>query len=80
MLSAPPLPVFAATGAVLKDPAMFEQADSKDDAQSVIQVWSYDPGVIGADGVDGYSLYLSLKDVSDPRVQGELEDMMKEMK
>lgn len=77
MLSAPPLPVFAATGAVLKDPAMFEQADSKDDARSKIEVWSYDPVVIGGNGVDGYSLYLSLKDVSDPRVQGELEDMMK---
>ena len=36
--------------------------------------------VIGADGVDGYSLYLSLKDVNDPRVQGELEDMMEKMK
>ena len=80
MLSAPTIPVFAATGAVLKDPAVFEPADSKDDARSVIQVWSYDPTVIGGDGVDGYSLYLSLKDVNDPRVQGELEDMMKEMK
>ena len=80
MLSAPPTPVFAATGAALRDSAVFEQADSKDDARSVIQVWSYDPGVIGADGVDGYSLYLSLKDVNDPRVQGELEDMMEKMK
>lgn len=76
MLSAPLIPVFAATGALLKDSGMFAPADSKDDAQSVIQVWSYDPGVIGADGVDGYSLYLSLKDANDPRVQGELEDMM----
>ena len=80
MLSAPPLPVFAATGALLKDSGMFAPADSKDGAQSVIQVWSYDPVVIGGDGVDGYSLYLSLKDANDPRVQGELADMMKEMK
>ena len=79
MLSAPPIPVFAATGAALRDSAVFEQADSKDDARSVIQVWSYDPGVIGADGVDGYSLYLSLKDANDPRVQGELEDMMESL-
>ena len=80
MLSAPPVPVFAATGAALKDPAVFEQADSKDDAKSEIQVWSYDPGVIGDDGVDGYSLYLSLKDENDPRVRGEIEDMMEKMK
>ena len=80
MLSAPTIPVFAATGAALDDPAAFERADSKDEARSAIQVWCYDPGVIGADGVDGYSLYLSLKDVNDPRVQGELEEMMEKMK
>jgi len=71
MLSAPSIPVFAATGAALRDPAVFEQADSKDEARSVIQVWSYDPGVIGRDGVDGSSLFLSLMDVHDPRVHGE---------
>ena len=79
MLSAPPIPVFAATGAVLKDSAAFALADSKDDARSVIEVWSYDPGVIGTDGVDGCSLYLSLMGVNDPRVRGELEDMMEKM-
>ena len=79
MLSAPTNPVFAATGKALRDPSVFEQADSKDDAQSEIEVWSYDPAVIGCDGIDGYSLYLSLKDVNDPRVQGELEDMMEKM-
>ena len=79
MLSAPPIPVFAATGAVLKNRAEFEAADSTDDAKSRIEVWSYDPGVIGADGVDGYSLYLSLKGEEDPRVQGELEDMMEDL-
>ena len=79
MLSAPPIPVFAATAALLKDSAAFALADSKDDARSRVEVWGYDPGVIGADGVDGYSLFLSLKDANDPRVQGELEDMMEKM-
>jgi len=77
MLSAPTIPVFAATAAALRDPAAFEQADSKDESRSVIQVWSYDPGVIGGVGVDACSLFLSLKGVADPRVQGELEDMMR---
>ena len=80
MLSAPTLPVFAATRAALKDPAVFEPADSKDDAESSVEVWGYDPTVIGADGVDAYSLYLSLKDANDPRVEGELEDMMENLK
>lgn len=80
MLSAPPIPVFAATSALLKNQAEFEAADSMDDARSKVEIWCYDPGIIGADGVDGYSLYLSLKDESDPRVQGELEDMIEDLK
>jgi len=43
-----------------------------------IQVWSYDPGLCEADNtVDPLSLYLSLKDDGDERVEGALEEMMK---
>lgn len=80
MLSAPSLPVYAATNAILKNSSVFEPAESKDDAASELEVWSYDPGVVGAVGVDDYSLYLSLRETGDPRVLGELEDRMENLK
>jgi hypothetical protein len=43
-----------------------------------IQVWSYDPGLCAADNtVDRLSLYLSLKDDRDERVEDALEEMVK---
>ena len=80
MMAAPSVPVFAVTNAILKDSSAFESAESKDDAASELEVWSYDPGVVGAVGVDDYSLYLSLRETSDPRVLGELEDRMEKLK
>ena len=47
-----------------------------------VQVWKYDPAKFSSvpDRVDPLSLYLSLKDDPDPRVQGELRAVMEEMK
>ena len=43
-----------------------------------IQVWSYDPNLCAADNtVDRLSLYLSLRDDRDERVEGALDEMMK---
>lgn len=78
MLSAPSIPVFAVTSEGLKDREVFEQADSKDDARSVVELWSYDPRVISSDKVDRYSLYLSLRGTADPRVKGEVDDLMED--
>lgn len=43
-----------------------------------LQLWSYDPWITSRDGqvVDPFSLWLSLKDVDDPRVSEALESMM----
>ena len=56
-------------------------ADSRYEGDYV-QVWKYDPVKFSPvpDRVDPLSLYLSLKDDPDPRVQGELRAVMEEMK
>ena len=47
-----------------------------------VQKWRYDPALLSRDGklIDRLSLYLSLKDDPDPRVQGCLEEMLEDMK
>ena len=45
----------------------------------IIEVWNYDPSLLtGAECVDDLSLILSLADVQDDRVQGELDEMKKQ--
>jgi hypothetical protein len=47
------------------------------DANTTIQVWKYDPGILASNGVvDPLSLYLTLKENSNERVQGELHKLM----
>lgn len=58
------------------DERVCQAADSMDDAKSEIQIWAYSPLVAGGDEIDKYSLYLSLRSMNDPRVEGELEDLM----
>jgi hypothetical protein len=42
-----------------------------------VEVWSYDPGPLADQGaVDPLSLYLSLKDNKDERVEAALEGML----
>jgi hypothetical protein len=49
--------------------------------QNIIHEWIYAPAVISDDGkqVDDLSLYLSLRDSPDERVQGALTEMMEAM-
>ena len=49
-----------------------------EDAPVLLELWNYDPAIIGKDGVDPFSLYLTLKDDPDDRVQIALETMLKE--
>lgn len=54
---------------VLQEPDTFE-----------IEIWSYDPLLFSKDGiVDRLSLYVSLKDDHDERIESELERMLKEI-
>lgn len=48
-----------------------------DEDSSEIQIWSYPPGILAEGGaVDRLSLYLSLRDTGDERVERALEKMM----
>ena len=55
--------------------------EDADDAQAAIECWAYDPSRL-ADGdcVDKLSLYLSLRDSGDERVQKELKKLIGRMK
>ncbi len=52
-----------------------------DDAEAALECWSYDPARLSrGDSVDRLSLYLSLRDSYDERVQKELKTMLEETK
>ena len=56
------------------------ELSSKDLNDQEIEVWSYDPKLFAAAGaVDRLSLFLSLREEKDERVEDALEKMMKEM-
>ena len=56
------------------------ELSAKDLHCNEIQVWSYDPKLFAVAGVvDRLSLFLSLRDEKDERVEAALEQMMKEM-
>ena len=45
-----------------------------------VELWNYDPVKLCENGIiDKLSLYASLKDTKDPRVQGELENVLEEL-
>ncbi len=49
----------------------------EDENTCIIQLWRYDPGLLAREGfVDCFSLFLSLRDEEDERVQRALEEMM----
>lgn len=51
----------------------------KEDAPVLLELWSYHPAIVGGDSIDPFSLYLTLKDNQDDRVQICLETMIKEL-
>jgi hypothetical protein len=53
---------------------------NKEYGTNVVEVWRYDPRLLSkTETVDKLSLYLSLKDNEDERVQIELENLMNEI-
>lgn len=81
-LSAPRVPVVAASSAQAKQIAAAQQvADlrSPDEADLQIEIWSYTPGLLAGESltVDRLSLFLSLRDDTDERVRSALEEMMR---
>lgn len=81
MISADPSPVYAMSMSAFKAAMEEGKLDrhSRGEPDSVeIEQWLYAPAVISADDrqVDDLSLYLSLQDSPDERVQGALEDLL----
>lgn len=56
-----------------------DETPYREEACCKVQEWRYKPLLFGAKEVDPFSLWLSLRDVRDPRVVGALEDMMEEV-
>jgi hypothetical protein len=54
-----------------------QRVDLEDDANARVEVWRHAPESLSTDGrVDALSLYLSLRDTADERVNGALEDLL----
>ena len=66
--------------AVKNNKTYFSVSTTDTDAVEV-EVWAYDPSLFSDEGfVDRSSLFLSLKDIKDERVEAALEEMMDEVK
>jgi hypothetical protein len=51
---------------------------SRDEADAAVELWVYDPCILAAAGrADRLSLYLSLHDEQDERVQAALAELLK---
>lgn len=76
------IPVFALKKQAFK--ALLEQAElhgcsDRFEADACVEAWKYDPALLSdGDVVDSLSLFLSLRNNPDERVQGALADMMEE--
>ena len=76
MLAGDSIKSYAANKAYLKSGLGFQESSSRDDAESILEIWHYSPVVGDKNCIDKLSLYLSLKDSDDPRIEEGLEEMM----
>ena len=80
MLAAPPISVIAVSlqqWKSLQEEMNLSRAAVDDPESLEIEVWTYDPQLFSSDGtVDRLSLFLSLRDSEDERVEAALEEMM----
>jgi len=78
-LSPPPLPVFAISGSRWKlfKQSEVEEVPTSDDATAEIEIWNYAPELFAKNRfVDPLSLYCSLKEDKDERIELCLKEMM----
>lgn len=80
MLAAPEQPIFAIGAAdwkrVRKDRECVELPAAESDA-CLLEIWSYPPLLLAENGtVDRFSLFLSLRDRTDERIESALQEMM----
>jgi hypothetical protein len=83
-LAEPVTPVWAVSRGTARELRLKYRTDEftvKDLDCNEIEVWSYDPKIFATNGVvDKLSLYLSLKEMQDERIQIALVQMMREMR
>lgn len=82
LLAPPPLPVFAATMNQWEiwQKLGSEELPSANDADIQLEIWHYDPELFAKNNiVDPFSLYLSLKETQDERIESALEEMMEKI-
>ena len=76
-------PCYAATRSNIRsliEQGSLQRVELEEDADAQLEQWRYDPQVLASETVvDPLSLYLSLQDDPDERVQGELDELMKVM-
>lgn len=80
LLAAPRIPTFAIRNkeyqALMKSGEIHKTLQ-RDEANACIEAWSYDPRVLAKEGrADALSLYLTLRDSPDERVQQQLETLL----
>lgn len=84
MLSSPAHPVYAISSHdwnELKLKEIFQEVPIDEEADIELEIWNYDPKLFAKNGmVDGFSLYLSLKEVQDERVEDALDKLMRKIK
>ena len=81
-LNPPSLPVFAIGSTQWKElkKSGIEEIPSSEGALIELEIWHYNPNLFAKDGlVDPFSLYLSLKESKDERIEVALEKMMEKI-
>jgi len=79
MLNEPTYPEYAVSRDVWKrmEKAGVEKIPVEEPGTCLLQVWCYDPKILEVDGmVDPFSLFLTLQDETDERIEMALEEMM----
>lgn len=79
MVTPPSIPVYAMSEKEWKASKLTPLPD-EDEATFQVEVWAYDPMLFHHKGiVDPFSLYLSLRESEDERVEGALEELMEQI-
>jgi len=80
LLAAPRIPTYAIRNKLYQDllkRGEIHKTSQRDVANAYIEAWSYDPSLLTEKGrVDALSLYLTLRDSPDERVQQQLETLL----
>lgn len=80
MLNQPTHPVYAMDMKIWKKAGIIQEIPSAEEADVELELWSYDPKLFEKDDlVDPFSLYLSLQDNKDERLESALEKLMEQI-